>query len=497
MTFLMGCLSNDGAFWRLGADSSAERFVGSGRWVKEDNAKLVELSVGSAVNAWGVDSSGALFQLTYSPMTQVPAPPAREVAVSSDDDLWIMNWGDSNQPYRRNAQGGWDIVRCTPYPWKITCGDPGDVWVLAESWFWGYARQYNGSGWTQRGDQVAFAIAVGNDGAAFTNAGGETEPDIYQYVPSGGPWRKIPAPTDYAIACVAGNEDWVVGGDAWQRSGADWNYYPAPAGVQFDGVAAASDGTILAWQGEWSQKGQAYRFNGTGGWDPLPLAPPKGFFNAAAAHAHNCYFVLWDNHTLLHWPGSTWVSAGRSVKKVAACADGSLWTIDAGGTAARRAADGTWQAFSDQLIHIGGGGHDVAWGVDPSGAARKWDGMAFQPISSDLGQSLLDISVGADGTVCAIGADESLLYLAGANWKVLQPGQAFLRVEVADASRICAVSAIDRQSGTNFVWIGGLPATPNTRAGTKAAAAKAPPKPRRRKHKEPKGKLRHWFAQNA
>jgi hypothetical protein len=186
-----------------------------------------------------------------------------------------------------------------------------------------------------------------------------------------------------------------------------------------------------------------------------------------------------------------------AVKKVAACADGALWTIDAAGTAARRAADGPWQTFSDQLIHIGAGGQDIAWGVDPTGAPRKWDGTAFQSFASDLTQALTDISVGSDGAVCAVAADQSLIYLSGANWKPLQSGQAFLRVQVASADRICAVSAIDPDSRTNFVWNGAIPTTPDARSKSKAPPAKAPPKRKPRRFKEPKGKMRHWYAQNA
>ena len=493
MPYLMGCLSTDGAFWRLGSDNGAERYNGAGRWAREANLPLTELSVGSMTNAWGVDTSGNAVQLTPGPVTRIAAPAAREVAVSRDDDLWMLNWDDNNKPYHRKPDGSWERAGDT-LCWKIAVGDPGDVWVLMESWFWGNPWQLSATGWVKRGDQQSTAIAVGQDGAAWTNAGGP-ELDLLERDASGA-WSVVSAPTDYAVACIAASEDWVAGDDAWQRTGADWTLHPAPPVVAFDGIAAAADGTVIAWQGEWSKAGRSFRFNGTGGWEPLPLSPENGFFNAAVRDAHGVYFALWDDHQLMYWPGTAWQDAGRKVRRVAACPDGSVWALDAGGTASRRTADGTWQALPAELWAIGAGGWDIAWGVDPMGAPLRWDGQAFAPFASNLTQRLTDISAAADGTVCAIAADKSLLYLDGTAWKPLQPGQAFLRVQAAGADRICAVTTINLDTGTNYVWTGALPsAAPAATEYASDTKPEAQPRPRRRE--PPKAELRAWMAQGA
>ena len=129
------------------------------------------------------------------------------------------------------------------------------------------------------------------------------------------------------------------------------------------------------------------------------------------------------------------------------------------------------------------------------GAPLRWDGQAFAPFASNLTQRLTDISAAADGTVCAVAADKSLLYLDGTTWKPLQAGQAFLRVQAASADRICAVTAINLDTGTNYVWTGPLAASaPSAIDYQSQAGARAKPQPRRR---EPPEELKTWMAQSA
>ena len=149
---------------------------------------------------------------------------------------------------------------------------------------------------------------------------------------------------------------------------------------------------------------------------------------------------------IYQWDGDSWTGISRAginvaVDEVSVGEDGTVWALGTDDSIWQRNGN-SWSRIQGALENVSVVDANNVWGVNAGGDIWQWNGSAWNRISeSGINSTVSEIDAGADGTVVALGADDSIWQRNGNRWKQL-PGR-LEQVSVGSRGNIWGVNQQD------------------------------------------------------
>lgn len=212
---------------------------------------------------------------------------------------------------------------------------------------------------------AASDTAVAADADAATDTADSGPPPVC-YATS---WCVVATPATsalYDVWATADNNVWTVGagGKVYRYDGSTWATLTTPI--------PATDVALTIWGSAANNvyvaaKSTIYRYDGTS-WSTATTAAGGAIITDLDGTAANDVWAVGQKGTILHWNGTTWTSLGAPSTPDAGTADGGVPAVS--------------------LTAIRALGPNDAWVFASDGSIRRWDGSAWNSLSSPTTSSI-------------------------------------------------------------------------------------------------------------
>lgn len=182
----------------------------------------------SAMQAWGVNADGQIWQSSGADWTNI-AGAATQVSVASDGSVWVVNAG--GQVYRR-AGNQWQELAGSPSLVQVSLRNASEAWGLGSE---GEIFRWDGD-WKQVEGRLT-SISAAKDGSVW---GVNSDGMIFRR--SGDTWQSVEGQL-VQISASRDNDVWGVNanGEVWRWNGSAWS--PVPGRLRQ--VSASAGGTVV------------------------------------------------------------------------------------------------------------------------------------------------------------------------------------------------------------------------------------------------------------
>jgi hypothetical protein len=365
-------VGRDGSVWLLdGSGNAWQQTMASASWswdafpAPKSAATITHLAAARGGGAWGVDSSGAIWQFkgAWSPFPHaLPNGTAAEVSPGADGTLWAID--TDGDPYGYSSKAGWQSAKPDFFSYNGPLVQSPVSWAIGQSTLYQYALPYPNASGSQflsvetSSEFEARQLSVGKDGSVWlvdTAGRLRSHSDGLKVVPG--------APSGLVqIAVVDASRMWGIGQDPASKAYGLWLYAQGQwqqvvtstplfsATAVEPRLSSAGDGTVwlldtsgmphrLNWAARragWYTKDKSMSFQSISAVNVNDAAPTTGQVHEAWAVTQEGLFRRsfgnrWDDtHTSLpHGALASQVSVGT---------DGSIWALDASGNLYRKTA---------------------------------------------------------------------------------------------------------------------------------------------------------------
>lgn len=412
-------VSDTGARWFVDAQSRIFRVQGSS--ARPIPGSLVRLGVADDNKVWGVNASDDIYCWDGENWTQIGGKLCH-VDVAVDGAVWGVNAGGNVYEF---VAGDW-VWRTQGDYAQVAVGNAGAVWAVGATgtiyrWIDGAFTPVSGA---------LVQIDVGCDGEIWgVNAAG----NVYRFV--GSDWVHVPAPTLTAV--TVGSARAVYGLDAtgaqYRWTGDEW----VTLVLRRTSLSVGSDGAVFAVRAD--QTIQRLAPNG-------PAAVPGALVQVATGGRGKVWGVNQAEYIYRMMGDGEWLAVGGRLTQVDVGADGTVWGVNRSGIVYAWAQGDSWNVMGQQrLIQVAVGSAQAIWGLDVSRRIFRWTGSEWSVVDG----SLVQIDVGADGTVVGVGETGKVYQRVGGGWVGLG-STSMTEVSVGSSSRIVGVDI----EGRSLSWNG-------------------------------------------
>ncbi len=466
--YLAAGVASDGTFWGVDNTNVAFRFIGASGPIPEPSQALVKVELGNAANVWGLDAAGGVYHLINQQPQPISIPHAWHISVGFDGTTFGINEGGG---VMRLVNGVWQGVPGSLG--QVSVGDANTVWGVKHGSGW-----YGGPGQPCRFDGTKFVevpgpemqwVSVGPDGTIWALTG---DPDrqnnaTVQYI--NGNWVTVVAPGPFLWGIAGGPNGnafaWDVIGALILRNGT-WQELPQPPTLGGMAGSMGADGSVCVGGG--GQSFVQYRLNGYSTWEQI------NHFTSFETSSHNAHDIVIGSlySGYFRFAGSIWQKVNGTLADISVAADGTMWGVDTNGVI--YGYDGTnWNVKpGPALAKISCGSGSFVAGIDTSGNIQYLYAGVWTKITSPKVAAMIDVAIGADGTLCVVAADNSAYArVQPLDWVQLPVSLA--QIDAADQYHLCGVTPLD-SSQKNHLWQGTAGSILDRHAERIAQAARHP-----------------------
>ena len=202
-------------------------------------------------------------------------------------------------------------------------------------------------------------------------------------------------------------------------------------------VSVGSDGTV--WKIDLNDRLEQRTEND---WGTLPGA----LASVSIASESNVWGVNAGGN-IYQWDGGSWTFINRTgidvaVDEVSVGEDGAVWALGTNDSIWQWNGSNSWFRLPGALENVSVVTANNVWGNNASGLVWQWNGASWTQISTaDIPTPVSEIDAGADGTIIALGTDDTIWQRDGDGWTQL-PGR-LEQVSVGNAGNIWGVNQQD------------------------------------------------------
>ncbi|MEM9090557.1 MAG: tectonin domain-containing protein [Cyanobacteria bacterium P01_F01_bin.53] len=199
-------------------------------------------------------------------------------------------------------------------------------------------------------------------------------------------------------------------------------------------VSVGSDGTV--WKLDSNDRIEQRTGNDWGGL-------PGALASVSVASDTNVWGVN-AGGAIWQWDGSAWTGISQAginvaVDEVSVGEDGAVWALGTDDSIWEWNGNNSWSRIQGALENVSVVDTNNVWGVNAGGDIWQWNGGAWSRISTaGISTPVSEIDAGADGTVIAIGTDDSIWQRNGSSWTQIPGG--LEQVSVGSAGNIWGVN---------------------------------------------------------
>ena len=425
-------------------------------------------------DVWAVGSAGLLLHWDGGSFTPYPSPVTgnyNAVWGSSSNSVWAVTQSGATVRYDGSSWStvntGWSM----PAGYSITGTGPNDVYIGGAS---GSLLHWNGASYTAPFGYPTDVRGLWASGPCDVLATGN---GIYRWNGTGwsNPYSGVSA---FAVSGTSPSNVWTAGGaNIGHWNGASWSFQPlpSPAGLLY--------GISVAQRGLWAVGLKGAIATSTGG--PVSVytrsaIPTNASVTDVYAVSATDAFAAATDGSVLRWNGTNWTATSLGTTQwlgISGTSASDVWVVGLGG--AIRHFDGTtWSTKASyttaQLNRVVAFAPNDAWAVG-YGVTLHWTGTVWNSIAHPAGATtnFTDVWGSSAGSVWAVGSGNKLIWNVGAGWGLMTTpvGQAMASVWGSSATNVwfpTRTGTAVKYNGLTFSTLTGWPVGINRLWGTSA-----------------------------
>ena len=326
----------------------------------------------------------------------------KQVSIGRDGTVWRI---DDDKRVRQRIEDSWQSLGGRLE--SISVDTDSNVWGVNN----GSIFQWDGNDYTgisRTGINATIdEVSVGNDGTVWALGTNDT---IWQWNGSDR-WSRVQGKLEN-VDVVNANNVWGVNsaGRVWLWDGDSWSEISTDGiTARVSEIGAGADGTVIALGTDdsiWQREGNS--------WSQIPEGRSGGLETVSVGSAGNIWGVNEDNE-IYQYNSRRWTKVSQFdptvirevTDQVSVGSDGTVWKIDPSEGLEIRSGN-SWRGVRGRLDSVSVASESNVWGVN-DGNIWQWDGDSWSKISrSGINATVDEVSVGDDGTVWALGTNDTI-----------------------------------------------------------------------------------------